>query len=364
MPYVEPSATSLDPPKAYDNTARVGRVPLTTVHALYKMKEFYVPVYDAVSYDVDLLCIACKMRPIYKPCTRLAKKSCCQRFKSRCLQCLVEHKLTSGSERYTMMILDAFSVCNTELECWCHLNYLSLLFPSFMLFASESSIKMVLRVCVMTTLADMMSKGGDRCAMTKRIDSRIVGQVRSTSGDSTSVEKKQYVDRHYLYQLVSEYATDHFMICGGICSELRTILRVSGVSNKMFELVNLMSMVIGQSSLVAAPSADAVRETDYLKCGGRRFEDAAEGGENFIGRLRYRLRMMTCHIRQDATNTKIQYSYCPSCHINISTIVKMLPEICKPDSIYDISQRQGIYNTDVTRRQAEKTQKKREQEYF
>ena len=28
------------------------RVPLSTIHALYKMKEYYVPVHDAVSYDV------------------------------------------------------------------------------------------------------------------------------------------------------------------------------------------------------------------------------------------------------------------------------------------------------------------------
>ena len=37
------------------------KVPLSTVNALYKMKEYYVPVYDAVSYDVELLCIACKL---------------------------------------------------------------------------------------------------------------------------------------------------------------------------------------------------------------------------------------------------------------------------------------------------------------
>ena len=154
------------------------------------------------------------------------------------------------------------------------------------------------------------------------------------------------------------------MICGGICSEMRTILRISGVSNKMFELVNLMSMVIGHSSLIAALSADIVRETGYIKYDGGRFECAAEDGENFVGRLRYRLRMMTCHLRQDSTNTKIQYSYCPSCHITISTIVKMLPEICTPDSMYDISRRQGIYNTDVTLHQAEKTQKKRDQHKF
>ena len=37
------------------------KIPLSTVHALYKMMEYYVPVYDAVSYDVDLLCTVCKL---------------------------------------------------------------------------------------------------------------------------------------------------------------------------------------------------------------------------------------------------------------------------------------------------------------
>ena len=173
------------------------------------------------------------------------------------MQCCVEYELTAAG--HGEIIFDPFHLSNMELECRFHRNYLCLLFPSLMLFASESSIKMVLRVCVMSTVDDMMSKGGDRSAMTVRIDSRTAGQA-CTSGDSSTIEKKQYVDRHYLYQIVSEYATDHFMICGGICSEMRSILRISGVSNKMFELVNLLSMVIGQSSLIAAPSGDVVGE--------------------------------------------------------------------------------------------------------
>ena len=336
------------------------KVPLSTVHALYKMKEYYIPIYDAVSYDVELVCIACRLRPVYRPCTRLAKKVCCQRFNSRCLQCFVEHELSVGG---CDSVLDVFRLSTRELECRCHCNYLSLLFPSFMLFASESSIKMVLRMCVMRTAADMLSKVGDRSAMIKRIDSRIVGGNAAAAysggggGGSCTVEKKQYVDRHYLYQLVSEYATDHFMICGGLCSELRSILRISGISNKMFEVVNLLSMVIGNSSLIASPSRDLVNEIEYVQFGGGRYENAAEDGENFIGRVRYRLRMMMCSI--SSPPMKDHYSFCPSCHIKLSTIVTMLPEICKPDSMYDISRRQGNYNTDVTRRQAEKTKKQR-----
>ena len=340
------------------NTRMSGqKIPLSTVHALYKMMEYYVPVYDVVSYDVDLLCTACKLRPVYRPCNRLSKKSCCQRFNSRCLQCCVEHEFTAGSG------VDIFRYSTSELECRCHRNYMCLFFPSFMLFASESSKKMVLRMYVRSTLADMMSTRGDKSAMIIRIDARIAGEASASGGDSSTLERKHYVDRQYLYHLVSEYATDHFMICGGICSELRSILRISGISNKMYNIVTLLSMSIGQSSLIAAPSGDVVGEEQYLNLGGRH-EYAAEDGEQFIGRMRYRLRMMTCSLDQQklSSNTKVQYSYCPSCHVNVSTIVTMLPEVCKPDSMYDISRRQGIYNTDVTRRQAERTQKKKNQQ--
>ena len=335
------------------------KIPLSTVHALYKMMEYYVPVYDAMSYDVDLVCTVCKLRAVYRPCTRLSKKSCCERFNSKCFQCCVEHEVAAGSG--TRRLLDVFRYSTNELECRCHRNYLCLLFPSFMLFASESSKKMVLRMCVRSMLADMMSKRGDKSAMIIRIDSRIADRS-SVSGDSSTLERKQYVDRQYLYHLVSEYATDHFIICGGICSELRGILRISGISNKMYDVVTLLSMSIGHSSLIAAPSGDVVGEERYLNLGGQH-EYAAEDGEQFIGRMRYRLRMMTCSLdQQNLSNTKVQYSYCPSCHVNVSTIVTVLPGICKPDSMYDISRRQGIYNTDVTRRQAERTQKKKKQQ--
>ena len=220
---------------------------------------------------------------------------------------------------------------------------------------------MVLRMYVRSTLADMMSTRGDKSAMIIRIDARIAGQASASGGDSSTLERKHYVDRQYLYHLVSEYATDHFMICGGICSEFRSILRISGISNKMYNIVTLLSMSIGRSSLIAAPSGDVVGEERYLNLGGRH-EYAAEDGEHFIGRMRYCLRMMTCSLDQQqkvSNDTKVQYSYCPSCHVNVSTIVTMLPEVCKPDSMYDISRRQGIYNTDVTRRQAERTQKKK-----
>ena len=339
------------------------KIPLSTVHALYKMMEYYVPVYDAVSFDVDLLCTACKLRAVYRPCNRLSKKSCCQRFNSRCLQCCVEYEFTAGggTTKSTKRLLDFFCYPSSELECRCHRNYLCLVFPSFMLFASESSKKMVLRMCVRSTLADMMSKRGDKSAMIIRIDSRIAGES-SASGDSSALERKHYVDRQYLYHLVSEYAADHFMICGGICSELRSILRISGISNKMYEVVTLLSTIIGQSALIAALSGDVVGENRYLNLGGR-YEYAAEDGEHFIGRMRYRLRMMTCSLdQQNLSNTKVQYSYCPSCHVNVSTIVTMLPEMCRPDNMYDISRHQGIYNTDVTRRQAERTQKKKKQQ--
>ena len=56
---------------------------------------------------------------------------------------------------------------------------------------------------------------------------------------------------------------DDFMICGGIFSELWSILHISGVSNKTFELINMLSTVIGHSSVINAPFADAVQEAAF-----------------------------------------------------------------------------------------------------
>ena len=47
---------------------------------------------------------------VYRPCNRLSKKSCCQRFNSRCLQCCVEHEFTAGggAPTSTKRLLDIF----------------------------------------------------------------------------------------------------------------------------------------------------------------------------------------------------------------------------------------------------------------
>ena len=43
-------------------TTNKKKIPLATVYALYEMKEFYISVYDPVSYVVDLLCLVCDIR--------------------------------------------------------------------------------------------------------------------------------------------------------------------------------------------------------------------------------------------------------------------------------------------------------------
>ena len=73
-------------------------------------------------------------------------------------------------------------------------------------------------------------------------------------------------------------------------------------------------------------------EAGYLKY--QQQTEKNSDNNNFIGRLQYCLGNITRHIDKHDTS---EASYCPSSHVFITTIVKMLPEICKPDIVYNIS---------------------------
>ena len=88
-----------------------------------------------------------------------------------------------------------------------------------------------------------------------RGDSKIAGTnvcPHSSGGvnGGWNIKKEQYVNRDYLYQFASELATDHFMVYSGICAELRSYLGILGISNKTFQLINILSTVLGHSSIL------------------------------------------------------------------------------------------------------------------
>ena len=218
--------------------------PRATALALYKMKEFYIPVPNRSSYDQELLCYVCKLRPIYKPCPRLAKKLTISRYKSKWLQCFIENKLSTDSTSF-----DGNKTINRDpLTCPCHKHYYLLLFPSFMMYASESSHKILIRVRIpkeMCALFGLPPHMGIMPVKPSPLASPISAPLFASS--SWTMEKNQYVDKHYIYQVVSDYLTDHFMVCSGACAEMRRIIRVTGASQRSLEFTKLVSLCIGGS---------------------------------------------------------------------------------------------------------------------
>ena len=196
--------------------------PRPTVLALYKMKEVYIPVCNRSSFDQDLLCYVCKVRPIYKPCTRLHKKLTIARYNSKCLQCFIEHMLSIDSTYFDGR-KPPLKDC---LSCSCHRNHYLLLFPSFMMFASESSHKIVIRTRSMKEMCAMFGMSSSDVAIVP-VTASPLGSPLSTPLFATSswaMEKSQYVDKHHIYQVISGYLTDHFMVCSGACAEMRGII--------------------------------------------------------------------------------------------------------------------------------------------
>ena len=296
-------------------------------------------------YDVDLLCIACRVRPIYKHCSRLGKKICAKRYRSRCLQCFLEQWFCVGGRSAANIFTSGgmFTICVDKLECRCHRNYMLLVFPSFILFASAYCKKLLMKVRITETLAIIMSDDVD--GPNARVDSRIanrnssssssgVGAGRSLLSSSSTtatvvmwnIERKEYVDRHYLFQIIAEFTANHFMLCSGRCPELRSVLPISSVSNKTSELINVLSTIIGHSSIHERPPSNIVAEAASLKY---RQQHKDGGEEDFIGRIQYHLRMLTCHIEDrdhhQQSTMSLLYSYFPSFQVILQTIVKMVP---------------------------------------
>ena len=203
-------------------------VPKPTVLALYKMKEFYIPVYNRSSFDQDMLCYVCKLQPIYKPCTRLNKKISLRRYNCKCLQCFIEHQLSIDSTCFdgTKPSPKDVPLYKSSLECPCHRNYYLLLFPSFMMYASESSHKIVIRARIMKEIGRMFGLSSSDVAIVPVTASPLGSPLSAPlfASSSWTKEKKQYADKHYIYQVISGYLTDHFMVCSGACAEMRGIL--------------------------------------------------------------------------------------------------------------------------------------------
>ena len=317
------------------------RAPRSTVLALYKMKEFYIPVPNRSSFDQDLLCYVCKLRPIYKPCPRLTKKLTISRYKSQCLQCFIEKKLSTDSTSFD----GKKSICRDPLTCPCHKNYYLLLFPSFMMYASESSHKIVIRSRIMKEMCAMFGLSphmGIMPVTTSPFASPISAPLFASS--SWAMEKSQYVDKHYIYQVVSDYLTDHFMVCSGACAEMRGMIRITGASQRSLEFTKMVSLCVGGSN---SPSVLESASPKY---------DTGTTPSTPAQRLHLMLqRLVATNVWQRTesfrehmkSRTKDNY-YCIVCQKYIYTLYSTVVRLCPPDSSYLISQRQKEYSPEKT----------------
>ena len=317
--------------------------PRDTALALYKMKEFYIPVPDRPSYDQELLCYVCKLRPIFKPCQRLHKKLSISRYNSKCLQCFVEHKLctdsTSFEARKTIFTRD-------PLSCPCHKHHNLLIFPSFMMYASESSHKIVIRSRVMKEMIAMFGlypHMGIMPVTTTAFASPISAPLFASS--SWTLEKHKHADKHYIYQVISDYLMDHFMVCSGACAEMRRSIKVTGASQRSVEFTKLVSLFIGGShsmSVVepASPRFDIATMPNktpaqrlYLMLQRLVATNAWQRTESFTEHMRSR--------------SKDNY-YCNVCQMYIYSVYSTIVRLCPPDSSYLISKRQKEYSPEKT----------------
>jgi len=337
------------------------RVPKPTVLALYKMKEFCIPVYDRPSFDQDMLCYVCKLQPIYRPCTRLGKKLTLNRYKSNCLECFIEHMLsidstcfdsTKPSPRDVRSGTADAELYMSILECPCHRNYYLLLFPSFMMYASESSHKIVIRAKIMKEIGTMFGMSSSDVAIVPVTASPLGSPLSAPlfASSSWTMEKKQYADKHYIYQVISGYLTDHFMVCSGACAEMRGIIRITGASQRSLEFTKLVSLCIGGShSMSAVASASPAFDV------GTTPSTPSQRLHLILQRLvatNVWERAETFHEHMKS-RTKDNY-YCNTCQMYIYVLYTTVMRLCPPDSSYLISRGQGEYSSEKTRKTHDK----------
>ena len=118
--------------------------PLSVVHSLYKISEYFSPAaFTSESYDETLKCNTCKIYPIYKPCSRTSKKKTIDSFSRQCLQCFITNGISSRPDTVYSYVIDWLVHQKQLFNCKCHRYTLLLLFPAYIMFASQSSLKLL-----------------------------------------------------------------------------------------------------------------------------------------------------------------------------------------------------------------------------
>ena len=245
--------------------------PLSVVHSLYKLSEYFSPAaFTSESYyDESLKCTTCKIYPIYKPCNRTSKKRVIDSFSRQCLQCFIITGISSRPDTVYKYVTDWLVHQNQLVDCKCHKYTLLLFFPAFIMFASQSSVKLLLREQLMDIIS--AHHPPDRCPPSYPINTTTLSHIR-TEGD----RRRKNVDINYLKRLIADSLADHFMLCTGPYVYMRMTLRLSGASSRTLQFLSLLTSLIGSSDTVYPPPPQ--------------YEDSAvtrrEEGELYIQRLK------------------------------------------------------------------------------
>ena len=306
--------------------------PLSVVHSLYKLSEYFSPAaFTSDSfYDEALKCTVCKIYPIYKPCTRTSKKKIIDSFSRQCLQCFITTGISSRADTVYKYVAEWLVRQHQLVDCKCHKYTLLLFFPAFIMFASQSSVKLLLREQLMDIIS--VHHPSDTCPPSYPINTLAISHIR-TEGD----RRRKNVDKTYLKRMIANSLVDHFMLCTGPCVYMCMTLRLSGASSRTSQFLSLLTSLIGSSDTVYPPPPQ--------------HEDSAvtrrDEGELYIERLKFYIHQIKKTNHHGSSISSPQHHpryYCPSCTCHIDTLLTTLPRVSKLDNLTEISRRLGAYS--------------------
>jgi len=235
-------------------------------------------------------------------------------YGKQCLQCYITSGIANRSGTIYEYVALNLAYETTLVDCKCHGHTLLLMFPAYIMFASEFSLKFLIREQIMDILSVYYQSKDP-----------IATQIRSQSNAAHQKLRRRHIDAHYLKSLVADSLADHFMLCTGPCVGMRMTLRQSGASSRTSQFMSMLTSIIGGQDHPPHPYQDDTTEVTRRR----------DEGELYIHRLKYSIHQHTQQRREDI--------YCPSCSCHIDTLLLNLPRICKLDSLYEISKRCGPY---------------------
>ena len=306
--------------------------PLSVVHALYKFIEYFTPVsrkdrvYELV--DESLLCNTCKVCPIYRPCNRSKKRRVADKYARQCLQCYITTGISTRSGTIYEYVACKLAYETNLVDCKCHAHTLLLMFPAYILFSSEFTLKFLVREQIMDILSTYYHTK-DPAATVIRLHSTV---------NMYQKLRRRHIDAHYLKSMIAESLSDHFMLCTGACVNMRMTLRQSGASSRTSQFLSMLTSMIGISHDTAYPPQPHYDDTAVTR---------RDEGDLYVRRLQFNIhRVRESRKRQHSSSQQQQrqeMTYCPSCSCHIDTLLINLPSICKLDNLYEIGKRSGPY---------------------